>query len=195
MKSPWDIMSAQLRRGETLVWADRPKDLSIHMKKNGSTALFGIPFLAFAVFWTYTALTMTEDMRSGSTFGGGTFESVFGWVFPTFGMIFVFVGIGLVLSPLTARAKARQTIYGLSDQRLMIFDNGRTKKLRSWTFDDVSSIERTMSEDGRTGTIYFTEETHTTNGKRTTTQIGFVGIEDPARLESTLFDLKEKAKT
>ncbi|MEL6966367.1 MAG: hypothetical protein AAGM04_03200 [Pseudomonadota bacterium] len=194
MASPWDIMSAQLRRGEELVWADRPRNKIAHMKKNKVTALFGVPFLAFAVFWTYTALTMTDDMRSGSAFNGDMFESVFGWIFPLFGMIFVFVGIGLVMSPLTAWATARNTIYGLSDQRLMIFNNGPKKTLRSWTYDDVNGIERTMESDGQTGALYFIEETSRHDGKTITTQIGFEGIENPQRVEETLLDLKEKAQ-
>ena len=57
-RSPADIIGGELLRNERLLWADRPASVRMHALKSVPIMLFGVPFLAFALFWTFAAASM-----------------------------------------------------------------------------------------------------------------------------------------
>jgi len=189
--TPWDVMEKQLRSGETLIWADRPVDLLAHAKSIVVQSIFGIPFLAFSVFWTYSAM----DITSGIDSGGDGIGNIIGSVFPLFGLVFVVIGLGLVLSPVWAALKARRLVYGATDQRLMIRNELPTTSLRSFPLVDLGPLERQGAEDGP-GTIYFAKDVKSNNNSRgvSVIKVGFIGINDPMRLEQEIENLRKKSQ-
>lgn len=194
--TPWGIMERQLQRDEVLVWADRPADLLAHAKTKIVQSVFGIPFLAFAIFWTTTATNMTAGISSD-----GIGDAI-GNVFPLFGWVFIIVGAGLVLSPLWAALRARKVIYGLTDKRLIIRHELPTTSLRSWPIRDLGPLEREGADrdggtvggtHGGTGSVFFAKDIQSNNNSRgvTVSRVGFVGIQDPKRLEEEIEALRE----
>ncbi|MEM1039224.1 MAG: hypothetical protein AAGI12_07105 [Pseudomonadota bacterium] len=186
--TPWDTMERQLQRDETLIWADRPVDLVAHAKTKIVQSVFGIPFLAFAIFWTTTATNMTAGISSD-----GIGDAI-GTVFPLFGWVFIIVGAGLVLSPVWAALRARKMIYGLTDKRLMIRQELPTTSLRSWPIRDLGPLEREGADtDSGTGSVFFAKDVKSNNNSRgvTVTRVGFVGVRDPKRLEEEIETLRQ----
>lgn len=187
--TPWDVMQRQLRADETLIWADRPVDLFAHAKRMAVQSIFGIPFLAFAIFWTRSAASMSSEVR-----GDGIGDTI-GSVFPLFGWAFILVGAGLVLSPVYAALRARRAIYGATDQRLIIRNELPRTSVRSFPLDGLEPLERAGPEEG-TGTLYFARDISSNNNSRgvTVSKVGFVGISEPMRLEQTIEELRQAAK-
>jgi hypothetical protein len=164
-RSPFVIAQREMRPGEKLVWAERPRPGAL-AHAGLTTALFGIPFLAFALFWTF--------MASGATASGGI-----GVVFPMFGLPFIGVGLWLVGTPLWAAQRAQSTIYAITDQRLVIMRTGATSEVQSYGPEDFDSLDRRERPDG-SGDIVFRNENLIRRGRNATyvtnNKIGFFGV-------------------
>src|ERR1700754_4439142 len=87
-------------RGQKVLWWARPDPFMYAVKQSWQTFLFGIPFFAFAVFRPYKA-------------------SVSG-VFAAFGIPFLAIGLGMVLSPLWYYFRGTRATYALTDRRAVI---------------------------------------------------------------------------
>jgi hypothetical protein len=178
----------ELAPGEKLAWAGRPRASAL--ARRASPGFFiGIPFTAFSLFWVAGAYTATQ--RDGHDVGPFVF-------FPLFGLIFVAVGLFMLLSPLRAMARARSTIYAITDQRLLIIEGGSSRRVTSFTAGDIQQIERTERPDG-SGDVVFRREIPATrrnsisfNGNWGATRIGFFGVSDVRRVEAAVRDFARK---
>jgi hypothetical protein len=175
------IAGKELAPGEKLVWADRPRPGAL-ARRASAGFLFAIPFTAFAVAWVAGAYTATQHAHP---IGPDS-------VFPLFGLIFVGAGVFMLLSPLRAMAKARSTIYAITNERLLIIEGGRTRRVTSFTAADIQQIERTERADG-SGDVVFRRELPPTrrnsisfNGNWNATKIGFFGVSDVRRVEAAV---------
>jgi len=178
-RSPLVIAQREMRPGEKLIWAERPRPGAV--ARGGLTAsLFGIPFLGFALFWTF--------MASGAIRQGG-----FGLFFPLFGLPFIAVGIGLVGTPLWAARRARSTIYAITDQRLLIMQTGSTNEVQSYGPEDLDSLDRRERPDG-SGDIIFRNENLVRRGRNgtyvTNNRIGFFGVPEVRQVEQAIRKLE-----
>ncbi|EFL90832.1 hypothetical protein [Ahrensia sp. R2A130] len=172
-------VQAELARREKLVWADRPRRLRSHVMATLPIFLFGIPFFAFAVFWTAAAAGFDTPSSSDP----------FSMIFPLFGVPFILVGLGLLSSPIWALHKARKTIYGLTEDRAIVITHGFSRSVKSYNIADISRLERIMHGDQFGDLVFGEERRRGKKGRTITTKIGFYGIYDPKRLEETMRDL------
>lgn len=186
--TPAETVEPELSSGERLVWADRPISPGQHAWAAIPTALFGIPFLAFAIFWTLTATTLIWGSGQRDVF-------VLDYLFPLFGSFFILVGLSLILSPLWKAYKATGMIYALTNQRLIIRESRPVYKINSWSLDQVERLSRTGPPEGP-GSLFFAEEIVDRRrslqigfGNR---KIGFRGIDQPKRLEDEIRALLKK---
>lgn len=178
--NPSHVAEGELRPSEKLIWAAKPTSLRSHLIGKVFTALFGIPFLAFAVFWISKAAEMG---------GGQGFD-----FFPLFGIPFVLVGVGMVLSPLYAVYVAEHTVYALTDQRLVIIEDSWRKSVRSWTLDQADEIERRDNIDGSCN-LYFATSVHRgSKGSTYTKRHGFIGIDGGDDLEYQITRLRDSGE-
>lgn len=186
-------IDGELAPGETLLWAGQPSPG--RMAKIGiAPMLFGIPFTAFALFWTAMAGGMAWIVHGvGSSIpGGGSFATPFAF-FPMFGLLFVVVGVGLLLSPLWLFLKAGRTLYALTNQRVILWTGslGGGLTVRSLSPAQLGDRARTQQADGsgdllfpRAAAISTYQDTDNMNGfgaNRTryrVNQVGFYGIPD-----------------
>ena len=179
-RSPADVIEPELLKGERLLWADRPISVKAHFLRALPMFLFGIPFLAFALFWTGLASSMSNP-RSGS----GPAD-MFGSIFPLFGIPFILVGVGLLVWPLFSAFRQNRTVYAVTDQRLIIREDILRPAVRSWPLSQAETMERVGDAQGP-GTVYFTEKVQrTSKGGTYTEKIGFIGIDQPKRLEELI---------
>lgn len=129
-------------RGERLLWAGQP-DPKIALKSIIGIWIFAIPWTAFALFW--------ETMAIGGWITGHT-KGMQGWsglIMVLFGIPFVAIGVGMMAGPFWAARKARNSIYVLTEQRLVYLTekkNGVTIK-STWP-GDIHSLEKTALANG-----------------------------------------------
>jgi hypothetical protein len=180
------IAGKELAPGEKLVWADRPSAAGL-AKRDGPKFLMGIPFTAFALFWTWGASSATGHAPMG-----------IGIFFPLWGLMFIAIGLWILSSPLRAAMKASLTVYAITSDRLLIIEGARSHRITSFTPADVQQIERTERGDG-SGDVVFRKENPTSsrgfsfNGNWTATRIGFFGVRDVRRVEASVRQLAQQA--
>jgi hypothetical protein len=172
----------ELRSGERIVWTARP--IPKRFSRGGwLLSLFGIPFLAFSLFWMFMAGSISRSAP-------GPFQ-----LFQLFGVPFVLVGIGLVTSPIWMRKRAERTVYFITDQRAVTMSQGwggRTR-VESYAPDQLQSITREEFSDGSGDIIFVTRIWRDSDGDRRTQRIGFFGIPDVKAVEEHLRALAQKA--
>ena len=87
-----DILERELEPKERVVWRGQPDVVRFMIRRIG-IFLLGIPFFAFAVFWTLTA-------TSGFAARGPVANSSFPWFFVLWGGMFMTIGACMLFSPL-----------------------------------------------------------------------------------------------
>jgi hypothetical protein len=153
-------------RGEKVLWWGRPNPPSYAFKKSWQTFLFGIPFLAFAVFWT----TMAS--------AGGAFAA--------FGIPFMAIGLGMVLSPLWYYVRGLRTTYALTDRRAVIDIAGFMPQRISVPLSEIDFIDLRARDSG-SGDVYFKETVSRGSSRNQFVyRDGFVAIPEARRVEALL---------
>lgn len=177
MTQEYDLQQIALNEvsssGESVVWVGRPDPKRFALQRL-PFFLFGIPWTAFALFWLAAA--------SGFKFPNfNTFD--FFSLFPLFGIPFVLIGFGMLLSPLYAYTKAFNTVYVITNRSLRIIQLGNTKKVQTFTANEIGTIQRIEKNDG-SGTLIFKQNvSYDSQGRSTVTAIGFYGIPDVRTVE------------
>jgi hypothetical protein len=134
---------SELQSGESLYWSGTADPLRAAVAALPA-ALFGIPFAGFALFWVTQAYRATSTMSHSSH---NAFVSGFR-VFPLFGLPFLFVGLGIILAPLWVFLKGSNTVYAVTNQRIMVISGGSTRSVKSITPADIISIDHRERPDG-----------------------------------------------
>ncbi|MBR9842626.1 MAG: aspartate carbamoyltransferase catalytic subunit [Rhodobacteraceae bacterium] len=154
---PW---AGILDEGETILWQGRPDGAVTFGVTNIMTALFGLAFAGFALFWMVMAAQV-----------GGFF-----WMF---GLIHFSVGLALAAGPIFWDAfRRRHSWYTLTNRRAFIATDlplkGRNLESYPLTAETPLSLV-----DGPPTTVYFAaglRRGH--NGKKQHTKIGFERIDE-----------------
>jgi hypothetical protein len=177
MTSPPDAIADAVSRelqGERVLWAGLP-DRWAYASKYWKTALIGIPFAAFAIFWTYQASHIPAK-------GGSLAFAVF---FPLWGVMFVFFGLSMIMSPLWAAWIAGSVYYVVTEHRAIIFEKNLRLKIHSFPRSSVSGYER-VSRGGAGGSIIFQRVTERSGRGTRVKEIGFIGLPEYAGAEQAL---------
>ncbi len=135
--------------------------------------VFGAIFGGFALFWTSAAWLIAGSAETG----------LFGLLFPLFGVPFIVVGGAFVLSGVRSLLAGGDTVYALSDQRVLIIAGGRPRSVRSLDLKAIRGVERTEGEGGA-GTITLLIE-----GTETMREV-LVGVRDVARVGAEIEKLR-----
>lgn len=106
----------ELESGEELIWAGRHNDAGIVLKSM-PVVLFGIPWTAFALFWTYMAAGGISDFSNS---GSGGPPGIMEWVFPLWGLPFILIEFAMLSTPFWGKRRARRTLYALTDRRCIV---------------------------------------------------------------------------
>ena len=179
------LLERELRLGERVVWSQQPRPAAL-VRKSLTTFLFGIPFFAFAVFWTYGA---SGGFDHSSTRRGSWPQ----WFPLLWGGMFIVVGAGFQLSPLWAYWKALRTVYAITDQRAILIFAPWKRTVFSFVDQQLLEIHRVEDDSGR-GDIVFHRQAR--SGKRGDYyyDTGFLGIDDVREAEDKLRELYEKTR-
>lgn len=185
---------SELSSGEQLLWVGQPRPGRM-ARSSIPMVLFGIPWTAFAVFWTVMASGIwfaAGPAQVNQAAGPGVFFSVVFACFPLFGLPFVLVGLGMLSSPYWLYRQAQRTFYALTEQRAIIWEAGwwNSIEVRSYGPAELTRIGRTEFADG-SGDLVFEETIRIdrySNGNSTarTTRHGFMGIGNVRKVEDLL---------
>jgi hypothetical protein len=168
-------LQAELAPGERLQWNGRPDPH--RLKAEFAVWAFAIPWTVFSCVWTGIAASPWLAGPPSDGIGWG-----FGIAFPLFGLPFILVGFWMLRIPLASRTAARQTIYGLTDRRLIRVTAGKTRKVESVRLDRMGPIHCTTSADGW-GTVSIQTGSHVdSDGDRVTDRFVAAAVPEAERL-------------
>ena len=178
------LVEAELRPGERIVWVGQPIPRRF-AGTNLAIFLFGIPWTAFAIFWTIGAYIMTSDTSADSE-GAGLVQLF--RLFPLLGLPFVLVGIAMLSCPFLKRREARRTAYVITDQRALIFAavGWRGNAMRSFEPERLKDLNRVQHSDGSGDIIFDRQWTPDSDGGKLSSDIGFIAIADVKTVEDHL---------
>lgn len=114
-------------------------------------------------------------------------------LFPLFGVPFLLVGLGMILSPVWIAHTARRTVCCVTNRRAMQVVAGRATRVQSWTPDQFDEIAKTVYRDGNGSIVFARSAGFSSRGRRTSATTGFRGVPDPDACEQALLDLKDGA--
>jgi hypothetical protein len=177
---------SELEPGEKLLWAGQPDPKRLALQSL-PVVLFGIPFTAFAVFWIVNALNIGSNMPRTGAFS----------FFPLFGIPFLLVGLGMLTSPWWAHRKGSQTVYAVTDRRLLIIKGGAARSVQSFDENSIGNIERVERSNG-SGDIIFAQQVRDYGGgdgdaRTSVVHIGFFGIPDVRSVEKLVRDVTQRS--
>ena len=170
-----DAVSNELK-GERVLWAASPNRWA-YASRYWKTAVFGIPFAAFAIFWTYQVSHIPAK--------GDQSFSFFGFLW---GLMFVGFGLSMLLSPLWAAWTATNVYYVVTDRRAVIFEKPFRLKIQSFPPSAVATYER-VSNGGLGGNIIFQRISEGSGRGTRIREIGFVGVKEYASAVRALDEL------
>src|ERR1041384_2667380 len=121
------IVQRELAAGESLLWSGRPDPVRSSGAAYGCW-IFAVPWTAFSVFWMAAAWGLIGGRGNPAM--------------SLFGLPFLLVGLGMMMAPRWAYASAKKTVYAVTTRRLIIMNEGRFRKIKSFYADDLGALER-----------------------------------------------------
>lgn len=177
----------ELRPGERLVWVGQPSPARWMFQT--------LPILLFALPWTtgaLLALAATSGLLDALRIGSAP-EVILGKVADRllFSLLFalplVLLGLGMLSAPYWAWRMAHRTIYAITDQRALIWEvtplGGTT--LRTIPPEDLHRLSRRERADG-SGDLIFDNVRRDSDGRRSTSETGFLAIARVREVEDVL---------
>ena len=175
--------------GESVRWIGRPGAWRA-FAWTSLIWIFGIPWLAFSLFWEATVVGSLL-MSKGAPFAGSMGQTM-GWVMALFGLPFVLIGLAMLMAPFAAFRTARRTVYALTNKRFITITEGRTRRVKSVLPDLIRSIERKERPDGSGNLRLILGFENDGDGGAVTKTEDLVGIADVRKVETLLMDLKRR---
>ena len=208
-------IQSELMPFEHIRWVGQPTITNIPKSISLGMFIFGIPWTAFAVFWTLGAGGFIPP------FGHGHIDTP-RLIFSLFGIPFILIGVWMLSRPFTAKKSlnklAMRTAYVITDKRAIIVDGGfcrygvlqaltgsalnpltlwskNTFEIQSFTPDLLKNIKKVIRQDG-SGDIVFQEiqqpvyQNNKYNQQNfVTRQIGFICVPDVDNVERMIKEI------
>ncbi len=180
-----ELVRRELQVGERIAWSGSPIP-TLFVPHAIASFLFGIPWTAFAVFWTMAAGIGTMSYKGG-----------FSWfsLFPLFGVPFVLIGIGMLSAPFVAYFRSKKTAYVITDKRAITIEGGKSTVIRSYPPEKLLEIFRTEKKNGSGDVIIVNRSWKDSDGDRQSEQLGFLRVRDAKQIEDKLKELAAKSET
>jgi hypothetical protein len=175
---------SELQSGESLYWtgvADPRRSALMALP----ASLFGIPFAGFALFWISSAYHATSAMSSSSS---NSFTRGFA-IFPLFGLPFLLIGLGVILTPLWVYLKGLSTVYAVTNQRVMIITGGSSRSVKSCTPADIVSVDHRERPDGSGDVLIRTTAQTRTNNTVSQVTLGLFGVSNVKEVARQVMNL------
>lgn len=179
------MIESEIHAGERIAWVEQPVPGRL-ARASWPIVLFGIPWTAFAIFWTASAAWGISNSRNAGFF----------WAFPLFGLPFILIGLGMLSSPFWIRQQASRSAYVLTDRRAIIFRAGwrGSVTVRSFEPERLNDLRRKQNTDG-SGDLVFVQDLHRdSDGDSRSTDVGFLAVSDVKAVEALVRGLVQKKR-
>ncbi len=170
--NPSSRISPYISYDENILWCGTPVEKLRFSVKDTPTFLFGIPFLAFAIFWT----VMAASASSGGPLGV---------IFPLFGIPFIATGVFITfILPFKTIKNRNNAVYAITDKRVYILYDNTKQRLISYERYQLSNITVEIKDGNignvkfQTGQYYETASRRNRYGSVRSVYDGFFGIDD-----------------
>lgn len=174
------VLEEKREPGEQLLWTGRPAPLRA-VRGEWGLFVFAIPWTAFALFW--------ETMVIG--FGTKSTDAPPGvpWMMALFGLPFIAIGIGLLSAPFVAMAKARGTVYAVTNKRVLFLTRkGGKYETHSLVPQYVGDLRSTERGDGSGDlTLVAAPQYGATSAAEHTRFFGIPGVREVERIVRETF--------
>lgn len=183
-------VQSELQSGESLSWAG-PADPRRSALSALPASLFGIPFAGFALFWMSMAFRATHAMnRSAHNPVASGFS-----VFPLFGVPFLLIGMAIVLAPLWAFLKAKNTVYAVTNHRVMVITGSNSQKVKSLLPADILSVDQRERPDGSGDIMLMTNQLmRTGNNMASQMKVALCGVPNVKQVAAQVMALRTQAR-
>lgn len=173
------MIDSELSSGERVTWSGQPIPGRL-ARKAIPLVIFGIPWTAFAIFWTFGAWHTTKAAHDG-----------YSSAFPLFGLPFILIGLGMLSSPYWSWRRAKRTAYVLTNKRAIIFAGGSRGSVTVRSFDPerFTDLRRNQNPDGSGDIIFAQDIRRDSEGARQSTDVGFLGVRDVKAVEDRVKSL------
>lgn len=181
--------------GETLVWAEKP-DQRIKAYLSFGIWIFAVPWTAFALFWEGMVAGplilhwLGYDVSGKMPTGFGQLGMV---AMALFGLPFIIIGIGMLLTPFWTIQKSRKTLYVLTNKRLAHLQSGRHIQITNIHPHEIVSTSRKEAPDGRGTVTVHMGFMRDSDGDKTARYAEFGVINDVRAVEQMVLALKASA--
>jgi hypothetical protein len=178
---PW------LEPGERIVWSGRPNPLRLAIKRGLWPCATGLFFLSMAAFtlalgWIDWARPPLKGPEASPL---NRLNLLMNLQFGFMGTLLGIGGLVLALAPAWLWFRARQTVYALTDRRVVIDTTGPCPRRISVLLEHVRFIELRPAANG-SGDIVIQETMRPNLDGWGPRGEGFVGVSDAARVEQLL---------
>lgn len=129
----------ELRRGEIVRWAGAPEGPA-PLLPLAFLIVFGLFWTGMSILWEWLAVAFAWDAWIGDNVSRT--PRWLALAFALFGAPFVVVGFGVLASPWLAIRKRRNTLYVVTDQRLLKIESGRSKSVESIEARQIFEVAR-----------------------------------------------------
>jgi len=163
-----------LEPGEKILWQEKPAPTSYVKQRYGKLTLIGLFLLGFIIFGLQDVLQ--RDRNSDGDFMTREFVPVI----ISFALMTI-IGIVLATSMIWGRKEAENTVFYLTDKKLMISRGISPPQILIYPPHTINHLDTVPANDG-TGSLYFREEKPLLYGGLYKKKIGFEGIQDPSKL-------------
>lgn len=178
-----NILEPELEHGEQLLWMGKPSPKRMMIP---SIFSFGV-----GVVWTSFIVNFVYMWHAGPNNVQGP-RGLFGMqgiLSELFFVPFILIGGGMLFSPIWFYLNAKRTVYGVTDKRVLIVRNGRTRKVQSYGSADIGNVERTERPDGSGDLAFARRSYRDSDGQQRSQATQFVGIPNVRSVEKLLRDL------
>jgi hypothetical protein len=179
------LVESELQSGERITWLEQPIPGRM-ARMTWPIVLFGIPWTAFALFWTAGAAWATWKMDDAP----GLFSA-----FPLFGLPFILIGFGMLSSPCWVRRKARRSAYVLTDRRAILLTAGwrGSVTVRSFEPERLTDLRRKQYADGSGDLVFAQDIRRDSDGDRHSANVGFLAIREVKAVEELVRALTQRS--
>jgi hypothetical protein len=179
--------------GERMIWAERPDQRIVGFLSFGIW-LFAIPWTAFSLFWISIPGAALYEAYTGANIGAPKgAPTLMMWVFALFGVPFVLVGFGMLLSPLLKLRKGSRMLYVLTNRRIAILEGGSFIRVTNILPGEITGFSRKEGPDGRGTLILSQGYDKDSDGDRVAKQTELGVINDVRKVEDLVRRFKEAA--
>ncbi|HYM10831.1 MAG TPA: PH domain-containing protein, partial [Bryobacterales bacterium] len=110
-------------------------------------------------------------------------------VFPIFGLPFLLIGLGVILTPLWAYLKGLSTVYAVTNQRVMVISGRGTRSVKSVTPADIVAVDYRERPDGSGDIAILTTAQTRTNNSVSQVKVGLFGVSNVKEVARQVMNL------